>query len=158
MPPQIMNKQMKKLLTILLFIIICYTTPVMAEYKPIPENMRTQYKYELELLIKKEVPISKKAINNIEYEYITETNPVIKQTIIEYGITSILFDFYYLLIKVTNKYTDIEKDIPATDWYIELQKFINPYLIDNKINIKGVNSLLKCAERKQNKLNKQFNY
>ena len=120
--------------------------------------MRTQYKCELEQLIKKEVPISKKAINNIKYEYIKETDPIIKQTIIEYGITSILFDFYYLLIKVTNKYTDIEKDIPATDWYVELQKFINPYLIDNKINIKGINSLLMYAERKQNKLNKQFNY
>ena len=139
-----------------LFILFNFSLLSFAEYKPIPQNLKSAYKKEMEFTIKKEVPKSKKLINNISREINSEKNPYNKQTIIDYGIASILFDFYMQLADVTNKYVEIKQDIPATDWYIELKEFINPYLKDNNINVRTINSLLIYAKRKQLNIEKQY--
>ena len=139
-----------------LFILFSFSLQSFAEYKPIPQDLKSAYKKEIEFTIKKEAPKSKKLIDDITKKINSEKNPYNKQTLIDYGITSILFDFYMQLTNVTNKYVEIKQDIPATDWYIELREFINPYLKDNNINIKTINSLLIYAERKQLKIEKQY--
>ena len=139
-----------------LFILFNFSLLSFAEYKPIPQDLKSAYKKEMEFTIKKEVPKSKKLINNIKREINSEKNPYNKQTIIDYGIASILFDFYMQLADVTNKYVEIKQDIPATDWYIELKEFINPYLKDNNINVRTINSLLIYAKRKQLNIEKQY--
>ena len=139
-----------------LFILFNFSLLSFAEYKPIPQDLKSAYKKEMEFTIKKEVPKSKKLINNIKREINSEKNPYNRETIINYGISSILFDFYMQLADVTNKYIEIKQDIPATDWYIELKEFINPYLKDNNINVKTINSLLIYAKRKQLNIEKQY--
>ena len=56
------------------------------------------------------------------------------------------------LIDITEKYVEIKKDIPSTDYYIVLKNTLSPYLKENNINTSKINSLLKYAEKKQKKL------
>ena len=146
----------KKVLLLLLFIIVYNIPAIYAEYTPIPNNLKSSYKKEIEQVINKEVPKSKLAIKNIEFEIKKEKNPYNRQTIIDYGITSILFDFYTQLINVTEKYSNIKQSIPPTDWYIELKESITPYFIDNNINSKRIDALIDYANRKQKEINKRF--
>lgn len=141
---------------VLVCIIFNILLPALAEYKPVPAQLKNQYKLEIDQTIKYGIKISKDKINNIESEFQNESDPIIKQTIINYGITTILFEFYSSLIDTTNKYVEIKGDIPATDWYIELKEFINPYLIDNEINTRKINSFLIYAEKKQKYLEKKY--
>ena len=145
-----------KKIILLLFILFYFSLSSFAEYKPIPQNLKSKYKTEIESTIKTEIPKSKKAIKNVESEIKKEKNPYNRQTIIDYGITSILFDFYMQLIDVTNKYVEIKQDKPSTDWYIELKESITPYLMDNNINTRRIDSLLNYANKKQKELNKKY--
>ena len=138
-----------KPLLIILILILFIALPAFSEYKPINKEYSLQYKNEIEKIIKKQVPASKEAINGIFLEIEKEQNQYVKLVIIEQGINSILFDFYIELINITDKYTDIKKDIPATDWYGDLKNIIYPYLIDNNINVEDINALLKYANKKQ---------
>ena len=127
---------------------------IYADYRPIPKTLQLEYKKEIEQVIKVELPKRRKAINNVKYEIAKEKNPYVRQTIIDYGITSILFDFYSQLIDTTDKYVSIKESLPATDWYIDLKKYITPYLKDNNINTSRINTLLDYAEKEQNYINK----
>jgi len=147
--------QIKKIL-FTLFVLFNFSLLSFAEYKPVPQDLKSAYKKEMEFTIKKEVPKSKKLINNIKREINSEKNPYNRQTIIDYGITSILFDFYMQLADVTNKYVELKQDLPSTDWYMELKEVITPYLIDNNINTRRIDSLLDYAHKKQIKLNKKY--
>ena len=146
----------KIILLLLLFILSNFSLSSFAEYKPVPQNLKLKYKTEIEYTIKSEIPKSKKAIKNIESEIKKETNPYNRQTIVNYGITSILFDFYMQLVNVTNKYVEIKQDIPPTDWYMELKESITPHLTDNNINTRRIDSLLDYANKKQKELNKKY--
>ena len=142
---------------LLLLFIIAYNIPaIYAEYKPILNNLQSSYKKEIEQVINREVPKSKQAIKNIEFEIKKEKNPYNRQTIIDYGITSILFDFYTQLINVTENYSNIKQSIPPTDCYMELKESITPYFIDNNINTKRIDSLLDYANKKQKEINKKY--
>ena len=147
--------QIKKII-LLLLILFHFSLSSFAEYKPISQNLKLKYKAEIEYTIKKEIPKSKRAIKNIESEIKKEKNPYNRQTIIDYGITSILFDFYMQLVDVTNKYIEIKQNITPTDWYMELKESITPYLMDNNINTRRIDSLLNYANKKQKELNKKY--
>ena len=147
---------MQKKIILLLFILFNFSISSFAEYKPIPQNLKLKYKKEVEYTIKLEVPKSKQAIKDIELEIKKEKNPYNRQTIIDYGITTILFDFYMQLVNITNKYIEIKEDIQPTDWYIELKESITPYIIDNNIDTKRIDSLLDYANKKQKALNKKY--
>ena len=147
---------MQKKIILLLFILFNFSISSFAEYKPIPQNLKLKYKKEVEYTIKLEVPKSKQAIKDIELENKKEKNPYNRQTIIDYGITTILFDFYMQLVNITNKYIEIKEDIQPTDWYIELKESITPYIIDNNIDTKRIDSLLDYANKKQKELNKKY--
>jgi len=164
---------MKKYIILIILFVLCFitiaylkqqffnnkivnTSSINETYNGIPANLRSKYKAEIEYTIKSEVPKSKQAIKNIELEIKKEKNPYSRQTIIDYGITCILFDFYMQLVNITNKYIEIKKDIPPTDWYIELKESISPYLIKNNIDTRHIDSLLNYAIKKQKELNKKY--
>ena len=147
---------MQKKIILLLFILFNFSISSFAEYKPIPQNLKLKYKKEVEYTIKLEVPKSKQAIKDIELENKKEKNQYNRQTIIDYGITTILFDFYMQLVNITNKYKEIKEDIQPTDWYIELKESITPYIIDNNIDTKRIDSLLEYEKKKQKELNKKY--
>lgn len=147
---------LSKKIILLIFILFYFSLSSFAEYKPVPQNLKLKYKTEIEYTINSEIPKSKKAIKNIELEIKKEKNPYNRQTIVNLGITSILFDFYMQLVNVTNKYVEIKQDLPSTDWYIELKESITPHLIGNDINTKRIDSLLNYANKKQKELNKKY--
>ena len=120
------------------------------------ENFNPQYKKEIEQLIDAQVPLSKKNIDKIFQDVENEKNPYVKQIIIEYGMDTVVLEFYISLIDTTDKYFNIKKDIPPTDWYGTLQKIIDPYLKENNVNASKINSLLKYANKKQKILNARY--
>ena len=164
---------MKKYIVLIILFVLCFITiaylkqqffnnkivnisSVNEIHNEIPANLRSKYKAEIEYTIKSEVPKSKQDIKNIELEIKKEKNPYNRQTIIDYGITSILFDFYMQLVNITNKYIEIKEDIPPTDWYMELKESITPHLIKNNIDTRRIDSLLDYADKKQTELNKKY--
>ena len=145
----------RQIFTIILLFILCF--PVFAEYKEIPKNIQQAYQSEINNLINNEVKKSKKNIKMAITEINSENDLIIKRVLVEQTIPSILCDFYKTLIVTTGKYVDLEKDIPATDWYEELQKFMEPYFKDNNINTSKIDSLIKYANRHQNRIYKKYN-
>ena len=145
----------QQIFTIILLFILCL--PVVAEYKAIPKNVQQAYQSEINNLIDNEVKKSKKNIKLAIREINSENNLIIKRVLVEQTIPSILCNFYKTLIVTTDKYVDIEKDIPATDWYEELQIFMEPYFKDNNINTSKIDSLIKYANRYQNRIYKKYN-
>ena len=145
----------RQIFTIILLFILCL--PVVAEYKAIPENVQQAYQSEINNLIDNEVKKSKKNIKLVIKGINSENNLIIKRVLVEQTIPSILCNFYKTLIVTTDKYVDIEKDIPATDWYEELQIFMKPYFKDNNINTSKIDSLIKYANRYQNRIYKKYN-
>ena len=142
----------QQIFTILLLCIICL--PVLAEYKKIPQDVQQTYQIEINNVIDREVIKSKKNIKLATKEIDSEKDIIIRRVLVEQTVPSILCDFYKTLIVTTGKYVDIEKDIPATDWYEELQKFMEPYFKDNNINTSKIDSLIKYANQHQNQIYK----
>lgn len=131
---------------------------VYAEYQPIPDCQLNQYKAEVENVINTEYPIAKKEIKNIINEIRIETDNNYRRVLIEQGIAEVLFKFYKKITDATEKYTPINKSIPATDWYEELQNQLNPYFKNADINTKKIDKLLNYAKRKQSQLEKKYRY
>ena len=147
---------MKKILIAVLFIFFCL--PVLAEYKPIPKELSVQYKKEIEQLIKTQVPIAKKNIDNVFREVEEEKDEYIKINIVEYGIESEIFYFYMKLIDVTEKYTKIKEFLPGGDSYGDLIEALNPYFNDNRIKASKIKSFLNYSNKKQKKLEEKYSY
>ena len=147
---------MKKILILLLFIF--FSLPAFAQYVPIPKEQSKQYKNEIEQVIKSQIPIAKKNIDNVFKEVESEKNEYIKINIIEYGIESEIFYFYMKLIDATEKYTKIKEFLPGGDSYTDLIEALNPYLNDNKIKASKIKSLLNYSNKKQKKLEEKYNY
>ena len=146
---------MKKILSILISILFI-TIHVFAEYKPIPQNCSIKFSEEINKTLKKQIPISKKEINNIILEIENEKNSYERSYLISDGINSVLFKFYMELINIADKYVNIKSTIPATDGYGALQEVITPYLNANNIEIKKINEFIKYAETKQIKLEEKY--
>jgi hypothetical protein len=146
---------MKKIILLIFsfFISTCY---IFASDNLIKSENQKQYRQEINNCIKKQVPISKKEINKVIVNIQQEENIYIKNSLIDIGIESVLFNFYMQLIDITEKYVEIKKDIPSTDYYMVLKNTLSPYLNENNINTSKINSLLKYAEKKQKKLRKIY--
>ena len=149
---------MKKILIAVLFIFFCL--PVLAEYKPIPKELSTRYKKEIEQLIKTQVPIAKKNIDNVFREVEEEKDEYEKVLKIEYSMDGVLFDLYKFLINTTEKYVGKDKVYISEDGdtFSILFEALIPYLKDNKINASKIYSLIKYGLRKQKELEKKYNY
>ena len=84
---------MRKLLSLILcFVFLCL--PVYATYYPIPANKSTQYKAEIEAVIKREAPNIRRNMDKVVSDYNRETNEERKYTIRSIGLDSTLFDLY----------------------------------------------------------------
>lgn len=150
---------MKKILIAVLFIFFCL--PVLAEYKPIPKELSVQYKKEIEQLIKTQVPIAKKNIDNVFREVEEEKDEYEKVLKIEYSIEGIFYDLYWNIIDTTEKYigkNHIRNTLNEDDNPWGLHEALIPYLKDNKINASKIYSLIKYGLRKQKELEKKYNY
>ena len=79
------------ILIIILSLLFCMQS--FAEYIPIPKEQSKQYKKEIEQVIKTQVPIAKKNIDNVFREVEEEKDEYMKINIIEYGIESEIFYF-----------------------------------------------------------------
>ena len=137
---------MKKYLLILLLII--FSLPAFAEYKPIPAERSAEYKAEIEHYVKKNathyIKQMDKENNRAKKLYASTLKNkknkdvcIIKLEEFIRGVDSIEFNFYRQMIVITMKYVDIENNLPQTDWvgaYIDL---LTPYLKDNKISNTG---------------------
>ena len=141
---------------LLIIFIFLLSLPVFADYKPIERQYSAQYRTEINQIIKKEIPISKREVKKIFKEVQEEKNQNVKTVIIEQGINSIIFEFYMKLINKTDKYVHIKQDIPPTDWYGDLKIIITPYLEDNNADINKINSFLNYALEKQLELERKF--
>ena len=149
---------MKKILIAVLFIFFCL--PVLAEYKPIPKELSVQYKKEIEQLIKTQVPIAKKNIDNVFKEVELEKDEYEKVLKIEYSMDGVLFDLYKFLINITEKYVGKDKVYISEDGdtLSILFEALTPYLKDNRINSSKIYSLIKYAQKRQKELEKKYNY
>ena len=150
---------MKKLLNILLIVIsIFLTSQVFAQYYLIPANKTEEYRSEINREIEKQYPKIIKQIDNVENEIINEKDPFEKERILDMGIDGILFDFYIILINITEKYIGKGKilDDLATDFSGALYGELFPYLMDNKTNISKINYLIDYSNKKQKKLQKKY--
>ena len=147
---------MKKILIILLFIF--FSLPAFAQNIPVPREQSRQYKKEIEQVIKTQIPIAKKNIDNVFKEVELEKDEYIKMNIIEYGIESEIFYFYMKLIDVTEKYAKIKEFLPGGDSYTDLIKALNPYFKDNGIKTSKIKSFLNYSNKKQKKLEEKYSY
>lgn len=110
----------------------------------------------MESLINKEAPLAKQYIKHLFKEVKNENNKYNRMILVEQGIPVILFEFYKKLIITTEKYTRITEEIPATDWYEELEEQLIPYLKNNNVNTKKIDKLLNFAKLKQFQLEKKY--
>ena len=151
---------MKKILIILLFIF--FSLPAFAQYIPVPQEQSRQYKKEIEQVIKTQIPIAKKNIDNVFKEVELEKDEYEKILKIEYSMDGVLFDLYWNIIDVTEeKYigkNNIRKNLNEGDYSGELFEALIPYLKDNKINASKIYSLIKYAQKRQKELEKKYNY
>lgn len=150
---------MKKILIVILIILFCL--PSLAQYIPVPIEQSKQYKNEIEQIIKTQIPISKKNINDVFKKVELEKDEFEKVLIIEYGMDGALFDFYWDMIDTTEKYIgkdNIRKNLNEGDYSGELFEALIPYLKDNKINASKIHSLIKYAQKRQRELEKKYNY
>ena len=116
-----------------------------------------QYKKEIDAVIKKQIPYSKKQIKSIIKEIKSEENIYVKRVLIEQGINSVMLEFYIKLAGVTNKYFDINKDMPNTDYYADIKSVINPYLENNGADVLKIDTFLKYADKQQKLIEEKYN-
>ena len=135
---------MRNLLIIFLFIFLCL--PSFAEYMPIPKELSKQYKNEIEQVIKTQVPIAKKNIDNVFKEVEVEKDKYEKILKIEYSMDGVLFDLYKVYFSEDGDTLSI------------LFGALIPYIKDNKINASKIYSLIKYAQKRQKELEKKYNY
>lgn len=143
---------MRRLL--ILFVMLCFSLPCFAAYKPIPADKSKQYKTEVESIINKEVPKAKQEVYKI---YVEAQRNYINRNIDELNdagsaIGSPEFHLYLKIINLTNTYVYIQNDIPATDYEGELYDFLYPYFVDNKIDLTKLNELINLCGIKQKEI------
>lgn len=156
---------MKKLFLIVCLIII-FCDCAFAEYKPIPQNLSNQYKYEIEHIINKEYPHIIKNIDDMVkdaerlknkiYKYGYNTEDYIKLALIpETNIPSADLDLYGKLLQVTNeKYLGIKYKPLGTDSVNPIDDILSAYFIDNNVNRYKLNKILLYENKKIKVVNK----
>ena len=110
---------MKKIIVVIL--ILLFSLSVFISYdKHFKYYLGKEYKNEITLLLENEIPKSMKEVDGLFKKIENEKDSLDKKNLADLGINTILFDFYSELIEVTQKYTDIKKDLPNTDFDVDL--------------------------------------
>ena len=146
---------MKRFILLILFLCLCL--PVFAEYKPIPVELSAQYKKDIERTIDKGYSKSIKNVDSFTREatvlynrilrkgyYSNNQMDVINLTLLyENCLPSAEIDLYASMYKITRQYLN-EKYTPIpTDSVVSYEDFLKPYLIDNKVNTKKLDDIVK---------------
>ena len=150
---------MKKIFLVI-FLLIITSIPVFAEYKPIPETLRKQYKKEMEQIINSEY---KKTINNID-NHVKDAKRI-RDKILKNGfniddyitlslipdtcIPSADLDLYGKMLKVTQeKYLGMEYKPIGTDSVNPIDDILSPYFRDNNVNRSKLTKILLYENKK----------
>ena len=147
---------MKKTIVFVILTLLLLVGAFFAYDKHFKYYLGKEYKNEINLLLEKEIPKSIKEMDGLLEEIENEKDPLEKQTIIDLGMNTILFNFYSKLIDITQKYIDIKKDIPPTGFNVELIIVLYPYLKVNNVNIEKIKSFLDYSEIKETEINKKY--
>ena len=150
---------MKKLLVV--FLIIFFSVlPCFAQYKPIPKELSSQYKAEMEQIIDNGYPI---AIKNVDeyfleankyyqeilkggYNYINHVNIV---NLSEICIPAAELELYADLMKVTQeKYLNITYKGIGTDNINPFYDYLYPYFSANNVNTEKLKAITKYEKEK----------
>ena len=142
---------MKKLSIIVLIIsIILFSLSVFFAYdKHFKYILPKEYKKEIELLLEQEISKATQEIDGLYKEIENEKDTLSKKILIETGINTILFNLYNKLIFATKKYKNLDKEIPVTDFDVDLAIVIFPYLKKNQINYAILKQFLNYTDKKQ---------
>ncbi|MBR5303243.1 MAG: hypothetical protein IKU37_00260 [Candidatus Gastranaerophilales bacterium] len=142
---------MKKISIIVLIIsIILFSLGVFFAYdKHFKYILPKEYKKEIELLLEQETPKATQEIDGLYKEIENEKDPYDKEILIETGINTILFNLYNKLIFVTQKYKNLDSEIPLTDFDVDLAITIFPYLKKNQVDYTILKQFLKYTDKKQ---------
>ena len=119
-------------------------------------KMKLEYKNEITLLLENEIPKSMKEVDGLFKKIENEKDSLDKKNLADLGINTILFDFYSELIEVTQKYTDIKKDLPNTDFDVDLIMVLYPYLKANNVDIKKLKSFLDYCDTMQTEIDNKY--
>ncbi len=145
---------MKKLI-LLIICLIYLTVPSFAEYIPIPENLKKQYKKDIEQVIK--IEFNKKYSNIKNYDnIILKAKPENRYQLITIGLQDEIIDFLMPLVNITNKYVSSKLNLSSANYLIDIHNSLLPYFRDNNIDTRLVNKLLLYAYKKELKLRKKF--
>ena len=159
---------MIKKFIILFLIVLLFTLSFLFFKKDDKYKLPAQYKVEIQKVIDEEVPKTKicvdknflkaqneysKIKNHIKNEYIEESVFIIEDS--QRGIEVCEFNMISKLLDITQKYTDIKKEIPPTDFSGTLNDFIYPYFERNNINYK---KLIEIGEYSIYKINEIDNF
>ena len=123
-----------------------------------------QYKIEIQKVIDEETPKAKICIDKnfliAQTEYSKIQNKYKEESVFliedcQRGIEVCEFNMISKLLDITQKYTDIKKEIPPTDFSGTLNDFIYPYFERNNINYK---KLIELGEYSIYKINEIDNF
>ena len=155
---------------ILQIILSCCILTAFAEYKPIPENLGSEYKIEMEEIINREYPNVVKNADNcvnkvkrlhdkiIQYGY-DENNYNNMIIIKDVDLFASDLKLYVELMKITQeKYLNIKYKPIATDNANSIYTFLYPYFIDNSVELKKLDQLDKYINKKIVKCEKYINH
>ena len=140
---------MKKVLSLFVCFLLSFNM-CFAAYQPIPKEKSKQYKIEVENIIVKEVPKAKQEVQEIfiQAQKAYQNKSIEDLDRCDRIIGTPEFYLYKDVINVTNKYVNIEKDIPATDYEGALYDFLYPYFKDNNIDLTQLDELTNlCGEK-----------
>ena len=160
---------MKKIL-ILCFIFIFAFNCYAKDYK-LSQELQNQYRNEIYKTIKNELPKTKNKINkeflNAQKTYekfLRDKNKsknidkyIFKIQDYQKGIETYETVFISGLIDITNKYKDINSDMPPTDFSGTLIEFIIPYFEANNIDFSQINELDSYSANRIKKLDYLLN-
>ena len=146
---------MKKIIVVIL--ILLFSLSVFISYdKHFKYYLGKEYKNEITLLLENEIPKSMKEVDGLFKKIENEKDSLDKKNLADLGINTILFDFYSELIEVTQKYTDIKKDLPNTDFDVDLIMVLYPYLKANNVDIKKLKSFLDYCDTMQTEIDNKY--
>jgi hypothetical protein len=155
---------MKKFV-LFIFLFLVFSLPAFADYKPIPKELSKQYKYEIEKLINKKYNPTIKEINRISKNAEKMYMKVLKNKDLyidfatknyDTNIFVPIFDMLSDIITITQKYTNSELKVPATDFSGALYDFLDSYFIDNNIDTSKIDELSAYARNKQIKIEQYY--
>jgi hypothetical protein len=145
---------------LLICTILLFCNSAFADYVPIPENLREQYKQEIEQIIDEEYPHIIEDINDIVKDAQRLKNKILKYgfnlddyinlaLIPESCIPSADLDLYGKLLQVTmEKYLGMKYEPIGTDSANPINDILSQYFHDNNVNRDKLNKIINYENKK----------